>query len=462
MNKPFMRRQQGTIAAMALVFLLSVLCGIWNYSRHDREKDNAGRAAILVSRQKNALREGEMKMGTYPYLLADAEGKVLYADEEFNKEAGQRVAVEEILSSASSFLDAGKEQNNYIYRTVLAEEESLRFLFFLIPYDQLNAESQTAALTSLLVSVTAGMLLALLIKLCEMYCLCKRIRNPIVEIADSAKEIIKGNYEKEVVRTYDSRVRQSEIGELIFSFELMRDELSDKQLREEQLNQNQRELISCISHDLKTPISTIKAYAEGIRDGIAETGEAQREYLSVIIQKTNLLTNMIEELLEYSNACLRRLNIERKEQYFAAYYQQVMGELEHYCKQRDALFYWESLENDVLLQMDQERMTEVLYNLVENSMKYRSGERCLKIWISTVQKGRRLEIHVRDNGIGISAQDIPFLFEKFYRGEKSRSHNVPGSGLGLSICKYIMEEHGGSISCRECTEGSEIILTLPL
>lgn len=462
MNKQFMRRQHSTIAVMAVVFLLSVSCGIWNYCRHENRKNYVGKAAILVSGQKDALGKGDFQKSGYPYLLVDEEGNVLYADEEFKKKAGQKVPVEEILSSSTCFLNAGMEQEYYVYRTVLTQGKEQRFLFFLIPYVQMNMGSKTEALYALLRTIIAGMLLVLLIKIGEMRYLRKKIRNPIVEITDSAKEIIYGNYDKEVVRVFDSRVRQSEIGELIFSFELMRDELKNKQIREEQLNRNQKELISCISHDLKTPISTIRAYAEGIRDGVAGTEEIQKEYLAIIIHKTNLLTDMIEELLEYSNACLRKLNIEKQEEYFETYYHQVMSELERYIKQRDALFEWEPIENDVLLKMDKKRITEVFYNLVENSMKYRSEKRRLKIRIFTVQRDNALEIHVKDNGMGILVQDIPFLFDKFYRGEKSRSLSVPGSGLGLSICKYIMEEHGGSISCRECEEGSEFVLTMML
>ena len=241
----------------------------------------------------------------------------------------------------------------------------------------------------------------------------------------------------------------------------MRDEIKEKQIREEQMKKSQQELISCISHDLKTPISTIKAYAEGMRDGIAVTKEDYSMYTDVIIKKTNLLIDMIEELLEFSNAQLRQLNIMKTEVYFYPYFISLMKEMAVCLEQQGGELEWSYHTENCLVLMDSKRITEVFYNLMENSIKYRS-ERKLRMEVEVTYREGILQIAVRDNGIGISLNDIPFIFDKFYRAEKSRTSAIAGSGLGLSICKYIIEEHDGSISCKNQKEGCEILLKLPV
>jgi signal transduction histidine kinase len=266
----------------------------------------------------------------------------------------------------------------------------------------------------------------------------------------------------EVIRTYEKVIGENEIGDLTYSFELMRDELKSKQLREEKLKKSQQELISCISHDLKTPISTIKAYSEGLRDGIAKTQESREDYVRIIIGKTDLLIGMINELLEYSNAQLNQMEINRRELYFYEYFYPVLKELGGLVHQKDIAFSYEIKTPDMLLYIDPKRITEVLYNLVENSIKY-TREKDGKIVIKAERERDCILIKVIDNGIGISPDDIPYVFDKFYRAEKSRSSSIPGSGLGLSICKYIVNEHGGEIYCKSRHhQGCEIGFTLPV
>ena len=282
---------------------------------------------------------------------------------------------------------------------------------------------------------------------------------PIQEIVLSANQIISGNYEYEYRRIFSNRVNSDEIGELIYSFELLRDELKVKQLREENLKKAQQELISCISHDLKTPISTIKAYAEGMRDGIAKNEVTRENYIRIMIEKTNLLIDMIEDLLKFSNAQLNQLDICCKEIYFLPFFEKAMREIEGFVTQQNMRFSFHTDLQDRIVSIDDKRILEVLYNLVENSMKYRMDDG--KIEIIASREGQQVLIRVIDNGIGINNDDIPYVFDKFYRAEKSRTSSIPGSGLGLSICKYIIEEHGGSIYCKSRKdEGCEIGFTL--
>lgn len=334
------------------------------------------------------------------------------------------------------------------------------FVVFLIPEKDILIESNSTRVINIFSPVFIGILISASIVLARTLYFSRRILTPLKEISSSTKGIIAGNYDLEVIRTYEKQIGENEVGDLTYSFELMRDELKAKQIREEVLKKSQQELISCISHDLKTPISTIKAYSEGLRDGIARTPKAQEDYVNIIIGKTDLLIGMINELLEYSNTELNQLEINMKEVYFYEYFIPVMKELEVYVKQKNIDFAYEVNNEDMLVNIDKRRITEVLYNLVENSIKYMKGATGSIVIEAERQNGKVL-IKVKDDGIGISPDDIPYVFDKFYRAEKSRSSSIPGSGLGLSICKYIIEAHGGEVYCKSRhNKGCEFGFTL--
>ena len=136
-----------------------------------------------------------------------------------------------------------------------------------------------------------------------------------------------------------------------------------------------------------------------------------------------------------------------------------MNEIEGYVRQQGMEFSYSIELEECLVCIDERRILEVLYNLVENSIKYRKEDGKIQMIASRQNNG--VLIQVRDNGMGISSDDIPYVFDKFYRAEKSRSSSIPGSGLGLSICKYIVEKHGGTIYCKSRKEkGCEIGFTL--
>ena len=211
---------------------------------------------------------------------------------------------------------------------------------------------------------------------------------------------------------------------------------------------------------MKTPISTIKAYSEGLRDCIAKNPAQQQEFIQVIINKTDLLIDMINDLLTYSNAQLNQLEIKRQELYFLDFFDPLMREMQIYVEQNGFHFLSRSPLSNPIVTIDPKRITEVIYNLVENSMKYMDDKKG-QITIEAEYTDNCVLIKVIDNGPGISVDDIPYVFDMFYRAEKSRSSSIPGSGLGLSICKYIVNQHGGDIYCKSFhKDGCEIGFTI--
>lgn len=456
-NRKIRLGNQITAVLATVVILLSIFWSVVLFGRMDfRVYENKIR--ILAEEQNKEIEQGVYEQWEYPYLVCDLTGLVLYVDEEFQQQEGDRVNVQEILRMDESF---GKNYPDLIRKTFarIEEGEVMGFIVYLIPEDVLRGENYNQKMVRCALPACMGILIGIML-LVSRICYCNKcILEPIREITVSASHIIRGNYEYEYKRIFTNKVNSDEMGELIYSFELMRDELKAKQLQEESLKKAQQELISCISHDLKTPISTIKAYAEGLRDGIARDEKTRADYTRIMIEKTDFLIDMIEDLLHFSNAQLNQLDICCKEVYFLSFFEQAMREIEGFVQQNHMRFSFHADLEDRIVFIDERRILEVLYNLIENSMKYRKEDGAIEVIAR--KEGQNVLIRVIDNGIGIGSDDIPFVFDKFYRAEKSRTSSIPGSGLGLSICKYIIEQHGGQIYCKSRKNtGCEIGFTI--
>ncbi len=447
-----------TAAIIAAVLFVSFLLSYFLFEATDfNEYDNTSR--LKVQAQKYSIEQGLYERGQYPYIVLDLSGKVLHADHEFHVTEGEVINVQEMLQFDRSF---ALEYQNTLKKSFVLQKDGTTFGFvvFLIPKSEALSPSNRGNSVKIFLPIGLGILLSLLLLSVRSLFFSHRVLKPLREISASARAIIAGNYNLEILRSYWKRVDENEVGDLSYSFELMRDELKAKQIREEELKKSQKELISCISHDLKTPISTIKAYSEGLRDHIAKNPHQQQEFIGVIINKTDLLIDMINELLTYSNAQLRQLEINRQELYFLDYFKPLMSELKIYAQQNGFEFSSAVSLSNLIVTIDPKRITEVIYNLVENSMKY-MDEKHGRLRIEAELADHFVLIKVIDNGPGISADDIPYVFDKFFRAEKSRSSSIPGSGLGLSICKYIVNEHGGDIYCKSSDQsGCEIGFTI--
>lgn len=284
----------------------------------------------------------------------------------------------------------------------------------------------------------------------------KNFIDPVSDLNKSADAIIIGNFDKKIKYNSDT-----EVGKLCSSFEMMRDELKDSIERERKLENSRKELITCISHDLRTPISSIKAYVDGIMDGLAEDRDTLSRYLSVISRKTDTLTKLINDLFEHCQAELDELSIEKKEIYSGELLQHISNELMLEFKNTSYTFEVSKNMPDVLINADSSRIEQVIFNLVQNAKKYtpQGG----KIMMEAELEDGCLKISVKDNGYGVDSMDLPFIFNKFYRGEKARNSDNGGSGLGLSICKYIVEKHDGQIFVESSKgSGSNFYFVIPI
>lgn len=238
---------------------------------------------------------------------------------------------------------------------------------------------------------------------------------------------------------------QDELGELCRNFEEMRKRL--KEYSEERLNNERqnRELISNISHDLKTPITTIRGYVEGIIDGVADTPEKMEHYIRTIYNKTNEMTHLVNELTLYSQINTNRIPYNFNKINVADYFRDCVEDLAMELESQNAsIRYMNYVSDDVMIIADPEQLGRVINNIVSNTLKYLDKRQGM-IYMRIKDVGDFIQVEIEDNGQGIAEKDLPYIFDRFYRTDASRNSATGGSGIGLSIVRKIIEDHGGKI-----------------
>ena len=211
------------------------------------------------------------------------------------------------------------------------------------------------------------------------------------------------------------------------------------------MDKENKELISNISHDLKTPITAVKGYVEGIMDGVADTPEKMDRYVRTIYNKTNEMDHLINELTFYSKIDTNRIPYTFSKLNVEDYFSDCAEELGLEMETRGIeLVYANYVEKDVQVIADGEQIRRVIHNIVSNAIKYMEKPRGI-IQIRVKDVGDFIQVEIEDNGKGIAAKDLPNIFDRFYRTDSSRNSSKGGSGIGLSIVRKIIEDHGGKI-----------------
>ena len=261
----------------------------------------------------------------------------------------------------------------------------------------------------------------------------KDIYNPLQEINLAMQNIADGNFDYHLTES-----RDDEIGQLFGNYEQMR-------LRLKENEKKQKELVSNISHDLKTPITSIKGYVEGIMDGVANTPEKMDKYIKTIYNKANDMDQLINELTTYSgidsNKIPYHFHILNVSDYFSDCIEEIGLDLE---SKNIHLNYTNLAPPDTCVVADPEQFKKVINNIVSNSVKYMGHDNGV-ISITIHDDNESVKIEIEDNGKGIASKDIGNIFERFYRTDASRNSLQGGSGIGLSIVKKIVEDHGGYV-----------------
>ena len=268
----------------------------------------------------------------------------------------------------------------------------------------------------------------------------RSIAVPLVKLRKATRNIKEGNLD--FVLEVEGN---DEFSQLCQDFEEMRKRLKESTEEKILMDKENKELISNISHDLKTPITAVKGYVEGIMDGVADTPEKMDRYVRTIYNKTNEMDHLINELTFYSKIDTNRIPYTFSKLNVEDYFSDCAEELGLEMETRGIeLVYANYVENGVQVIADGEQIRRVIHNIVSNAIKYMEKPKGI-IQLRVKDVGDFIQVEIEDNGKGIAAKDLPYIFDRFYRTDVSRNSSKGGSGIGLSIVKKIMEDHGGKV-----------------
>lgn len=420
---------------------LSISYTIENYSHVTEEVLKAVKDQIALDSSKLEDKEylneisGELN-NRISYVIVRKKDRLYYTG---NERAAERIF--EMLPEYGNEVPDSETGYYYNDRRKLVKQVDFQFTdgsegsFFIVT--SVNSLISKNALTKM---IYAFILVLCLTSILLTHWIQRGIFTPINQLNTAMQNIAEGNLEY-MLPTEE----KGEIGELYRNYEDMRlrlKESTDEKFEHEQKN---KELVSNISHDLKTPITSIKGYVEGIMDGVADTPEKMNKYIKTIYDKANDMDRLINELTTYSGIdnnripyTFRRINVA---DYFGDCIEEVGLDLE---SKNIQLNYEALIEPSTQIIADPEQLKRVINNIISNSVKYMNKDKGV-IDIRILDELDAIRVEIEDNGMGIAAKDLPNIFERFYRTDASRNSSKGGSGIGLSIVKKIIEDHGGYI-----------------
>lgn len=284
------------------------------------------------------------------------------------------------------------------------------------------------------------------------------IVKPINKIARGAEEIARGNLDYEI--DYKST---NELGQTVEDFNYMRSRLKESIESQKKAEEQRKILVAGIAHDLRTPLTSAKGYAEGILDGIADSPEKQKRYLKTICSSISDTEKILTDLLTLSRLELQSYEINPSTVNVKEFFDDGAEEIKLMLSNIGFDFeYINRCKEDAVIYIDADRFSRVINNIISNSIKYAKEDEKGFISLIIDEYEHSIIIEIRDNGIGVDKKSLARIFDTMYRADPARSKVSQGSGLGLAVCKQIVELHSGSIWARsKLGEGLSIFISLP-
>lgn len=398
-------------------------------------------------------------------IYIERDGEVFYATENGG----------DILSKAEKLADiSGKKNLNYfgsdgllIVSHAQKNDSSPYYKIVIVNDDYIvNDASQRLSaqrLTNLLLGRT-GLIVLIIVMLFVIaiavisFITTQTIVKPIKKISRGADEISRGNLDYEI--DYKST---NELGQTVESFNEMRKRLKASIEKQNKAEEERKVLVAGIAHDLRTPLTSVKGYAQGLADGIADTPEKQKHYIKTICDSIDDTQRILDDLLTISRLELNGYELNKTDVSVKEFFGDAADELKYILNDADFSFEYENkCSDDTVICIDVDRFSRVIRNIISNSIKYKKEDTKGRVSIVIDEYERSVIIEISDNGIGVDKESLSKIFDTMYRADPARTHVFEGSGLGLSVCKQIVELHSGSIWARsEEGEGLSIFISLP-
>lgn len=290
---------------------------------------------------------------------------------------------------------------------------------------------------------------AILISSLVIWIFSKQVTQPLIKIKQMTEQIAKGNYQVQLpVKGKD------EITDLTLAINSMSKELH-------RYDTSRNKFLSNISHELKTPLMYIKGYADLLNQERISDPQEINDVTKIISDEITRVNHLVKDLFDLARYRDGHIELKMREINVVPYLKEIVDMMRGQIEKKNIKIEYIHESNEILALFDPERLEQVLINLLDNARTYTKENGIIKVIVSSNEK--RVIIHVQDNGIGIPVDEIDYIWERFYRVEKSRSRNYGGTGLGLAISKEIIELHGGTITVESQEgKGSAFIIHLPI
>jgi len=323
-------------------------------------------------------------------------------------------------------------------KAVYVNEQKLLTLYWkeMNAENQLNSDLYNYFKRNIYLAITLSALVVIFIVIILSFILSKKITSPLIKVKNAALEVARGNYQQNIESRGDD-----ELSQLVDAFNIM----SKKLLKLEKIR---KESTSDLAHELRTPLTTIKGYLEAIEDGKIEVNQ---QSIIEMQEETERMTNLIEKLNEFAEAQNKVINLNLEEINIRPIIEKIIKQHRKSLNKKNIDLELQ-IKKDLYLRGDQNSLFQIFNNIIENAVKYNQENG--KILIEALKKENNLIVYIKDSGIGISEEELPFIFERFYRADKSRNSKNKGTGIGLAVAKELMEAHQGRIEVESSERGT--------
>ena len=318
---------------------------------------------------------------------------------------------------AIEIIDRNLETKGILYG--LKKDSSIIYIFS--PIEEINTTSIILR-SQLIYIIIVVMIIAIIVS----YFLSKKITGPITKITAKAKELGNGNY--------DLRIEESDIKEI----DDLANTLNEVGMELSKTDELRRDLMANVSHDLKTPLTMIKAYAEMVKDISYKDDKKRTEHLNIIIDETNRLTLLVNDILELTKEEANADFLKIEEYDLVNEIKKIIEKYE-IIKETENYNFILDMPNVAIVKADKSKINQVAYNLINNAINYTGNDKIVKVNI--IEEENDYLVEIADTGKGISNKDLKYIWNRYYKNEKNHKRNVVGSGVGLSIVKSILIRH---------------------
>ena len=426
-----------------LIFSLLILGFLWifqvlflnQFYRFSKTKDIA-QVANTLERYKNneniaSIIDREAMNRGVCVEVVNEKINTLYASTYFGK--GCVTGKEENLEYKKDFIRSNKTRQTYELINPMYDNHTLiqaikldneNYAFINTSMDPIDGTVEI--IITQLIYVT---IIVLLLSFVIAYFISHHISEPIVEMNTAAKNLAKGTFNV----SFETKEDIEELNELATTLNYAKGEL-------EKTEELRKDLMANVSHDLKTPLTMIKAYAEMSTELHAKDKKKQKEDMDIIISEVDRLTILVNDILELSSMQSNINKIEKTDFDLVELIKDIIHRYKVLQETENYIFEFNHQEKKLMINADKKKLEQVIYNLMNNAINYTGSDN--KVIVNIIKEENNILVEIKDTGKGIKEEDLPYIWDKYYKNKKKHKRNLIGTGLGLSIVKNAIELHG--------------------